>query len=316
MTEQQQEERPPIAPDEDYTITLGELRKDGLELEPLVQEGGGEGGGGASDGGGEGGGEGSGQQQYRLVVEPFDVLGCAAVSGFWADSSYLRPTGIGGLAGLAALAQEHGGAGKALLFGHADAAEGDGDALSERRAKAVLAVLEQDVDAWVALNDEEGWGLDVVQELCNALGHPAGPVDGQDGPKTQEGVKSFQESQSGAAGPVDGIAGPKTRKALFTAYFDRNRVELDAAALMDPKALGVGAAHLLQEADGPYEANRRVVCYFFKEPRLPTPPGQGEVAAFYERIQPYCGCEGGELLAPPSAEASRRGAEDGAPTAS
>ncbi len=314
----EEQEQAEVLPDEDFATTLAALRSDGLDLEALVSDGaagGGDDAAGGDGGGGESGGEGSGQQQYRLVVEPFDVTGCAEVSGFWEDSSYLRPRGMAALADLATKAGEQSGQAKALLFGHADAGEQDAAGLGERRAKAVLAALERDVDTWVALNDEESWGYDVVQELCNHLGHDCGPVDGEYGGKTKAGVESFQRSQDGAAGPVDGKPGPKTRKALFTAYFERHPAELDAGALMDPRLLSVGSDHLLQEADGPHAANRRVVGFFFKEPRLPPASALEDAAAFYERIKPYCTCEGGEVLTPPAPAAAEEAAEDGAPYA-
>lgn len=55
-----------------------------------------------------------------------------------------------------------------------------------------------------------------LQARLNALGFPAGPVDGEMGDKTKSAVKRFQKSQGSLT--VDGIPGPKTHAALEKEY--------------------------------------------------------------------------------------------------
>jgi len=52
----------------------------------------------------------------------------------------------------------------------------------------------------------------LIQQRLNERGHPAGPVDGRFGPKTERAVRSFQKEH---APPVDGWVGPITWGALF-----------------------------------------------------------------------------------------------------
>ena len=109
--------------------------------------------------------------------------------------------------------------GKLAIFGHADAVgkEEGNKTLSERRAKAVFAILMKDAEIWKALYDEEKWGLASTQEFLKHLGHDPGAIDGQDGPKTQAAVKAFQ----GKKGlPANGTADAATRAALYAAFME------------------------------------------------------------------------------------------------
>lgn len=54
-----------------------------------------------------------------------------------------------------------------------------------------------------------------VQARCNLLTHYCGAVDNIMGPKTEAGIKSFQECQGLV---VDGIAGPTTQAELIDIY--------------------------------------------------------------------------------------------------
>ncbi|MBW8886849.1 MAG: peptidoglycan-binding protein [Fibrobacteres bacterium] len=156
---------------------------------------------------------------------------------------------------------------KLAVFGHADAVgdEGSNKSLSERRAKSVQAYLAKDAKPWEALYGEEKWGLAAVQELLKHLGHDAGAIDGQDGPKTQGAVKDFQEKQGIG---VTGAADAKTREALFLAYFESNAApacdakEFDA---IDGKSFtGCSEFNLIENTQGACETNRRVAVLLLK----------------------------------------------------
>jgi hypothetical protein len=58
--------------------------------------------------------------------------------------------------------------------------------------------------------------LSGIQARLNNLGFHAGPVDGIDGPLTQDAIKAFQERQGLV---VDGIAGPQTQARLKVAHY-------------------------------------------------------------------------------------------------
>lgn len=79
------------------------------------------------------------------------------------------------------------------VFGHADAT-GDEDhnkALSERRAAVVVALLETDVDAMLALASEDGWTPWEYQVLLRVLGSDPGPTDGDPRSLTDRAVSHF-----------------------------------------------------------------------------------------------------------------------------
>jgi hypothetical protein len=109
---------------------------------------------------------------------------------------------------------------KAMVYGHTDTVgkEPYNKKLSERRARAALAVLTHDTDAWEKLYQEENWGLKPVQAMLNALGaSPPLDPDGQYGPLTKAATEAFQGQHPPL--DVDGKPGKNTRRELFLAYF-------------------------------------------------------------------------------------------------
>jgi peptidoglycan hydrolase-like protein with peptidoglycan-binding domain len=54
--------------------------------------------------------------------------------------------------------------------------------------------------------------MEGVQAALQKLGFDPGQIDGKDGPRTQQAVRTFQAS---ATVKVDGIVGPETRQKLM-----------------------------------------------------------------------------------------------------
>ncbi|HBP20151.1 MAG TPA: hypothetical protein DEA08_20470 [Planctomycetes bacterium] len=264
-TETEQEEDAVVPPDEDYGTDLSRVRE-GFDLAP--------------------------DHEYTLVVEPWEVIGCGAFPGmtFRFGNSFIHPRAAEALPPLVELHAQKGAEGKLVAFGHTDKVGSDSanKSLSERRAKATHGLLVADVNAWVSIDNEESWGIDVVQTCLVQLGYRPGVVDGKDGPKTQAAVKAFQ-ADNGL--DDDGIAGPDTRKKLYELYMKSFEVSLPADAFMDPAYLPVGELHPVVETEEACEANRRVTFYMFKANRLPPLPDchddQGE---FYAKIAKACEC--------------------------
>ncbi len=156
---------------------------------------------------------------------------------------------------------------KLAIFGHADAVgkEGANKKLSERRADSVFAFLTKDPDIWKALYDEEKWGLATTQELLKYLGHDPGTIDGQDGPKTQGAVKSFQ-GQKGMT--QSGQADAATREALYDAFFAACNSEAfvgkDFDAIDGKPRAGCSEFNLVEQTQGACEKNRRVAVFLLK----------------------------------------------------
>ncbi len=148
-----------------------------------------------------------------------------------------------------------------LIVGHTDVTgnQAVNDVLSQARADAVKAFLEQDVDAWLAFYDERGatkWGSREDRLMIRSLpdfatrlteGGDTTSDGGADGASTTNGAPSSSGTTStrNNAKPkpkkpesivewfqrtrgleVDDIAGPKTRRALISEYMGVGSVTL------------------------------------------------------------------------------------------
>ena len=65
-------------------------------------------------------------------------------------------------------------------------------------------------EPWLQEGSEGEW-VEHLQRLLEAQGHTPGPIDGIFGPRTEAGVRSYQEANGCK---VDGIVGPETWGAL------------------------------------------------------------------------------------------------------
>lgn len=250
-----------------------------------------------------------GEKSYDFVVPPWDVLACTAISGGFPLDGKAFPGRAAAEATqelpgvLADLKASY----KLVAFGHCDTS--GSQALSETAARALVAYATHDLDAFKAVGDDDGWGLDVVQYLLLYAGHSPGPLDGEDGPKTQAAVTAYQKAKQLKE---DGIAGPITKGQLFTDYLAAHSPKLDPGLFHDPAFAGCGSDNPLADVDGNSLQNRRVVLFAFKAPRLPTVPSGGDLKTFYEKIAKECACE--EVSAPTmTGGAARKGAKTGAP---
>ena len=113
-----------------------------------------------------------------------------------------------------------------LVVGHADTRAGAvyNDRLSLERAKATIAYLKDDVEAWFKYySDKESkqcWGK--VEDHLMIISMP----DFQDKPAGEDEIKWFQRTRG--LNKVDGTAGDETRHALIEEY-----MTLDGASLKD-----------------------------------------------------------------------------------
>jgi hypothetical protein len=191
---------------------------------------------------------------------------------------------------------------RAMIFGHTDrvGSESLNKQLSERRAKAIFALLTQEVtlweDLWTGTSDgrdyHERWGLREGQHILNNLGVPDAadqPLkeDGIDGRRTQEAIRRFQtgDYEHPRLGrppiPPSGKLDKATRRELFLSYAAR----ISAAPI--PKARFARAGNGDYMGCGEFnptsihaqdEASRRAVIFVFDpaaEPRsLPCELGR------------------------------------------
>ncbi len=131
-----------------------------------------------------------------------------------------------------------------IIYGHTDTT-GENDlnyTLSEKRAKAVKALISNDSDSWNEAIEGNALVID-YQKILNCLSSKhswscnCGAADGEDGPNTQGGVEKFQnqynEKYEQSIG-VDGTIGPQTWGAIMNAMFRvaTNEFEISEAPLM------------------------------------------------------------------------------------
>jgi outer membrane protein OmpA-like peptidoglycan-associated protein len=176
---------------------------------------------------------------------------------------------------------------KGMVFGHTDLA---GTAalnkeLSERRAKAVLALFTHDADAWEELFSgtadgphwKEKWDLEEAQHMLNALhvsddqGKPINEKGVRDAP-TKQAIRRFRSADypekpaEQAPLPPSDFLGKDGRKELFLAYaklisrkpIDRSRFQL----IGDSSFMGCGAFNPLSLSARDAESRRTQVFVF------------------------------------------------------
>ncbi|MBX3472136.1 MAG: OmpA family protein, partial [Planctomycetes bacterium] len=111
-----------------------------------------------------------------LPTDPPDGFRCLELEGvhFDFDRAFVRPDGFATLGEVARLLAEGPGR-RSMIYGHTDPAGDDAynKGLSERRARAALAVLTHDAAAWEALWTRESWGRPVVEVMAATTGLPA-----------------------------------------------------------------------------------------------------------------------------------------------
>ncbi len=234
----------------------------------------------------------AGAAEIRMLgAVPFAIL--ARLHFFFnTNKAFLLPTAIAGLIQLRKLYARSSPA-KLLVVGHADTTGGAtfNDALSLERAKAVIAYLKDDVDAWLAFYGEgiekkKRWGKPEDRMMLVALPDFATKRKGEDA------VRWFQETRGLT---VDGKAGPKTRRQLVSEYMALDGVSLkDAGLEIEATPHGCGEHFPVDATGASLDAapedekrdpgDRRVELFFFDSEFgiVPAPPGENSKAGSAE----------------------------------
>jgi hypothetical protein len=239
---------------------------------------------------------------HNLIRRELVVVACANLKeyNFQFDSSVVLAKARDGFRSLGKLIQQHQGA-SLSIFGHTDPVGGIGynQSLSERRAKAIFAVMVRDPSIWEALfkNQEGAPGDDwakhgAIEEMVTALGQTPGPPKPGLDSQTQDAIRQLLNLPPKA--PVNTSA---VRLALFERYMDflrdgadgkekfptltpndflgrgKQRGTLQGCSKFNPQLLlkkddqdrfdQDQSKEAKEERDQKNENNRRVVIYFF-----------------------------------------------------
>ncbi|MCH9685036.1 MAG: OmpA family protein, partial [Deltaproteobacteria bacterium] len=230
-----------------------------------------------------------------LVIVPRFACREVAATTFDFARSFVRRDGIPSLAAIAEELHQDDGQ-QALIFGHTDTSGSEelNKRLSERRAKAVFAVLTHDTEKWedmwrARINERpwwERWGTREAQHMLNALqcpddhGEPLGE-DGDKGSRTNEAIRRFKRGEyprkpaEQASLPDNSTANADFRRELFLAYAKLvTREPVDVARFVPlggSPFMGCGEFNplSLQARD---ELSRRTVVFVFDPAATPAGP--------------------------------------------
>ncbi|HZU98929.1 MAG TPA: OmpA family protein [Planctomycetota bacterium] len=165
-------------------------------------------------------------------------------------------------------------AARLVVFGHADpkGTEAYNKDLTDRRAKAVLALLTDDLAMFETVSQHDKWDVAEYQAMLRGLGCNAGAIDGLPGPILQDAVTSFQEEYNDnvyhqgqrprAHGDlsVNGTLDDATKAAIRDAYVCGTPGSIDAGRFYGPKFAGCSKFNLIGNVDA---LDRRVVVALF-----------------------------------------------------
>jgi outer membrane protein OmpA-like peptidoglycan-associated protein len=223
-----------------------------------------------------------GVDRVRLIGMFFDLNKC-----------FLLPSAVRGIRKVKSVYDGHPG-GELLVVGHTDTSgtSSYNDVLALERSRAVVAYLSDDVDAWLKLYGdgvpgEKRWGAREDRLMLSALPEGADPFLPAGG-SLANAVRRFQSAHGLA---TDGVSGPKTRRALVTAYMQRDGTSVPVGTTLVAHGCGENFPDV-PTADGVKEPrNRRVEIFVFDGPIVPPPsdelsgPGASDYPAWRDRVQ-------------------------------
>jgi outer membrane protein OmpA-like peptidoglycan-associated protein len=203
---------------------------------------------------------------------------------FNTNKAFLLPTALPGVKKLRGLYLENAPC-KLLVVGHADTSAGPAynDKLSLTRAKATIAYLKDDVEAWFAFYGEgvdvkQRWGKVEDRLMIRAMPGFKFKV------KSEDPVRWFQRTRGLE---VDGVAGKDTRHALIEEYMSLDGASLsELAGEIEAIAHGCGENFPLDDTGNELDQapsdntrdpiDRRVELFLFDREFGITPPPPGE----------------------------------------
>lgn len=231
-------------------------------------------------------------RHVRLVCLPDVHTGCVRLVGmlFELNKAFLLPGALEGIRLLAHMYQRIPNA-EILVVGHTDRTGKAfrNDSLSLERARAVIAFMTDDVDAWLAcygddMDASRRWGPTEDLAMLSSLPLGARPYYSaeHDEHSFAAAVRRFQGAHDLV---VDGAPGPQTRRALVAQYMAMDGTTLPAGT----NALAHGCGEhfpVVATEDGVEQLeNRRVEVFFFSTGIAPAPATKNSEAGATEYPQ-------------------------------
>ena len=237
-----------------------------------------------------------------LSAPPLDCIGFPGGT-FGHDDSFPRPEVEHHMLGIIEVLEEHPEV-KVGVFAHASAkgSKAYNKKLSDRRARALLALLTHDHDVFSKVAEEESWANTHYKAMLRALGCNPCEIDTAMGPNSATAVRAFQEEfnadvfhpQEFDGAPTrihgdldpDGALGPLTKAALREAYVVRVAPlspPLTLDRIVGPKDLHVSGCSELNalSPDATPGQNRRATLALYPGDEVPQsfPCKAGDVSA-------------------------------------
>ncbi|MDQ2743073.1 MAG: OmpA family protein, partial [Chloroflexota bacterium] len=225
-------------------------------------------------------------ERLNITLQPGAVIAHAFVIHFWFDKAFVEPCMLEVLKAAGQYASSHSNE-KLLIVGHTDLAGTSeyNQYLSERRARAVYAVLTHDQDTrgavaeWSALRKpatgllglEDTWSVREYQYMLQALDFYSGNADGIAGSQTAAAIEAFRGTKGLPAGDTVDDA---FWTALITDYLASARASVPRSQFLPNcpgeilKWLGCGEQAPVKNTQDAWRPNRRVELLFVAAQKL------------------------------------------------
>jgi outer membrane protein OmpA-like peptidoglycan-associated protein len=216
-------------------------------------------------------------KSQSVAIPPRVLRAQLANMRFDTDKAFLLPEALHGIRRIVHFYNDHDGM-HMVIVGHTDlrADRPHNQRLSEDRARAVKAYLQDDVATWSGFygpgtTKSQPWGIREDEHMLSHLVDKesnlpfyTGLIDGKNTAEYREAVQRYQASRSLDQAGI----GSDTRKHMIAEYMAEDGTTLPGDVVVETH--GCGENHPIKPIEGDVPENRRVEIFLFDGP--PTPP--------------------------------------------